>query len=78
LWHGILLWKLSEYLSQGEPVPTLVPSPFCSSVSITGEFSPNFDLKIMISSYTKDFSWEKNGPTLPDFEFKKFQIARVL
>jgi hypothetical protein len=28
------------------------------TVSATGEFSPNFDLKNMISTYTKDFSWE--------------------
>jgi len=24
-----------------------------------GEISPNFDLKNMISTYTKDFSWKK-------------------
>jgi hypothetical protein len=29
------------------------------SVSCGGEFSPNFDLKNMISTYTKDFSWKK-------------------
>ncbi len=29
------------------------------SVSFTGEFSPNFDLKNMISTYTKDFWWKK-------------------
>jgi hypothetical protein len=29
------------------------------SVSFTGEFSPNFDLKNLISTYTKDFSWGK-------------------
>jgi hypothetical protein len=31
----------------------------------------------MISTYTKDFSWGKNDPNLPDFEgkkIKKFQI----
>jgi hypothetical protein len=42
------------------------------SVSFTGEFSPNFDLKInMISSYAKDFSLKKKkkDPSSPDFEF---------
>jgi hypothetical protein len=35
----------------------------------TGVFSPNFDLKNMISTYTKDFLWEKkNPPNSPDFE----------
>jgi hypothetical protein len=29
------------------------------SVCFTDEFSPNFDLKNMISTYTKEFSWEK-------------------
>ncbi len=29
------------------------------SVSLTYEFWPNFDLKNMISTYTKDFPWEK-------------------
>jgi hypothetical protein len=27
---------------------------FCGSASFTGKFSPNFDLKNMISTYTKD------------------------
>ncbi len=38
------------------------------SVSLTGEFSPNFDLKNMISTYTKDFSWKKKRPKFADFE----------
>ncbi len=29
------------------------------SVSFTGEFLPNFNLTNMISTYTRDFSWEK-------------------
>jgi hypothetical protein len=29
------------------------------SVSCTGEFSPNFDPKNMISTYSKDFLWKK-------------------
>jgi hypothetical protein len=43
----------------------------------TGEFSPNFDLKNMISTYTKDLSWKKNDLNSPDFR-EKFQIARFL
>jgi hypothetical protein len=41
------------------------------SASFTGEFSPNFDLKIMISTYTKNFS-PKNGYIEPDFRKKEF------
>jgi hypothetical protein len=37
---------------------------------LSGEFSPNFNLKNMISTYTEGFH-EKNGPSLPDFEGKK-------
>jgi hypothetical protein len=42
-----------------------------ASVSFTGEFSPNFDLKNMNSTYTKDL-WKNNGPNSPDFKEKKF------
>ncbi len=35
---------------------------FRTSVSFNGKFLPNFDLKNMISTYTKEFLWEKNGP----------------
>jgi hypothetical protein len=45
-----------------------------SSVSFTGEFLPNFNLKNMISTYAKV---EKNGPNLSDFEEKKIQISRI-
>jgi hypothetical protein len=38
-----------------------------SSVSVTGEFSPNPYLKNMISTYRKDFPL-KNDPNLPDFK----------
>jgi len=37
------------------------------SVSFTGEFLSNFDLKNMILTYIKDFSWEKNDTNLSDF-----------
>jgi hypothetical protein len=46
-----------------------------------GEFLPNFDLKNMILSYSKDFSWGGGGkqatknPCLEDFFF---QIVRFL
>jgi hypothetical protein len=46
-------------------------------ISFTGEFSPNFDLKNMISTKTNDFSWKKMTPIrqmLKNF----FQIARFL
>ncbi len=50
-----------------------------SRVSFIGEFSPNFDLKNMISTYRKDFSLVKNGPKIHQFtNSKQFQIARVL
>jgi hypothetical protein len=47
------------------PQPTL-------SVYFTGEFSPNFDLKNMISTYTKDFSMEKKCPNSPE-SYDNFQ-----
>ncbi len=31
------------------------------SVSFTGEFAPNFHLKDMILTYTKDFSWKEKA-----------------
>ncbi len=34
---------------------------------VLGRISPNFDLKNMISTYTKDFPREKYGPNSPDF-----------
>jgi hypothetical protein len=42
-----------------------------------GEFSPNFYLKNMILTYTKDFSFLKMAQ-LSDFEKTKFQIAKFL
>jgi hypothetical protein len=47
------------------------------SVFFTGELLPNFDLKNMISIYTKDFSWEK-WLKFKRSRIKKFQIANVL
>jgi hypothetical protein len=34
------------------------PPNTLQSVSFTVEFSPNLELKNMISTYTKDFSWK--------------------
>jgi hypothetical protein len=48
-----------------------------NSISSTGEFLPNFDLKTMISTYTNDFSWKKNDPNSQNVE-EFFQIARFL
>jgi hypothetical protein len=42
-----------------------------------GGISPNFDLNIMILTY-KNIFYEKNGPSLLDFEGKIYQIARLL
>jgi len=44
---------------------------------ILGEILPNFDLKYMISTYTKDFPWKKNGPNSPDFDFQIAQIFMI-
>jgi len=46
--------------------------------ALGGEISPNFDLKNMSSTYTKDFSWgEKKELNSPDFEGKnKSHISR--
>ncbi len=55
-----LMWSLGEYGRY----------PICCSlqhsVFFTGKFSLNFDLKNMISTYTKDHG--KNDPNSPDFE----------
>ncbi len=48
-----------------------------ASVSFTGEFWPNFELRNMISTYTKDLLWEK-WPKFARFQIKKLEIARVL
>lgn len=45
-------------------------SSLWSSVLLTTEFLPNFDLKKRISTYTKDCSWE-NGHNPMDFWFCK-------
>ncbi len=48
-------------------------------VSFTGKFSPNFNVKIMISTYTKDFfHGEKSGPNSPKFKFKKIPNRQSL
>jgi hypothetical protein len=46
-------------------------------VFFLGELLPNFDLKNMISIFTKDFSWEK-WLKFKRSQIKKFQIANVL
>ncbi len=38
---------------------------------VLGGISPNFDLRNMISTYTKEFPWKKYGPNSPDFREKK-------
>jgi hypothetical protein len=48
-----------------------------ASVSVTGEFLLKFDLKNMMSTYTKDLLWGK-WPKIARFQIKKLQIARVL
>jgi hypothetical protein len=48
--------------------------------SFNGDFSPNFDLKNIILTYTKkNLMGKENGPNSPDFELKKIpNLARVL
>jgi hypothetical protein len=41
------------------------------------DISPNFDLKILISTYSIWILNGKNGPLSPDFEKKRFQIAQI-
>jgi hypothetical protein len=45
--------------------------PLLHSDYFTGEFLPKFDLKNMISTSAKDFSWEK----LP--KFARFQKEKI-
>jgi hypothetical protein len=43
-----------------------------SNVSFTSKFSPNFNMKNMISTYyTSDFSWKKKRPKFAKFQRKK-------
>jgi hypothetical protein len=67
-----------------EPTPNQVRvnhNSFGNSIAFTGEFSPNFDLKIsfrvrVIFIFWRNFSFhgKKNGPNLPDFEENKLKI----
>jgi hypothetical protein len=65
-----LLWvkpigdNITRMLSQ-----TQLPLP---RHSIIHRVLPTFDVKNMILTYVKDFSW-KNGPNLPDFKAKKIR-----
>jgi len=45
-----------------------LPFLYCSIVSFTGKFLPNVNLRNMISTCTKDFSWEKKRPIFARFE----------
>jgi hypothetical protein len=42
-------------------------------VFFTREFSSNFNVKIRILTYVRDFSWE-HGPHSPDFKTKKSKL----
>jgi hypothetical protein len=41
---------------------------------VIGKFSPNFDIKNIILTYTEDFSWKK-WPKFVKFEILFFQIT---
>jgi hypothetical protein len=47
-----------------------------SNVSLTGKFYSNFNLKNIISTYTKVFFNGKNGPNPPDFNFKISKLPK--
>jgi hypothetical protein len=42
-----------------------------------GENLPNFNLKNMILTYTKDLPWKKNDPNLSDFENKNKKVSKL-
>ncbi len=50
---------------------TLYPLFSGTSVFFIGEFLQKFDLKNVISTTSKDFRWEKNGPNSPNLEKKR-------
>jgi hypothetical protein len=52
LYH-FLVYLEGPFIFTDNPIRKII---LMSSVSSTGEFSPNFDLKNMISAYTKHFS----------------------
>jgi hypothetical protein len=66
---GCLFWGLS--LDHSFLVFTATHSIF------TVKFSPNFDFRNMISTYSKDFPWKKMPQSLPDCEQRKFLVARL-
>jgi len=43
----------------------------------SGGITPNFDLKNVISTYTKEFYLKKNGPNSSNFEGKKIPNRQI-
>jgi hypothetical protein len=66
---GCLFWGL--FLDHSFLVFTATHSIF------TVKFLPNFDFRNMISTYSKDLPWKKMAQSLPDFEQRKFLVARL-
>ncbi len=44
---------------------------------VLAKISPNFDLKNMTSTYTKEFPWKKNGPNSSDLEKKQLPNRQI-
>jgi hypothetical protein len=76
-WKGNTVTKKSVYIIQSAIIIKPSERNATTSVSFTGEFSPNSYLKIMISTYRKDFPWE-NWPKLARFRKKNLPIAIFL
>ncbi len=68
-WFTSLLRPVSHFLIF---MNLIIGHIVASSISFTGEFLPNFNLKNTISTYAKDFfSHEEKSPNFSDFKEKK-------
>jgi hypothetical protein len=66
LWSEGVLWEEEEAGDQLSITLALLRSVFLIDKSL-----PNFDLKIVISTYAQVFSWKRNGPNSSNFEREK-------
>jgi hypothetical protein len=76
---GVLpLYKCRCWFTQGIVTSPNICGVVCNQMVFWGgQFSTNFDLKNMISTNTKGFSWNKLS-TVGNFPETKFQITRLL
>ncbi len=67
-----------EVLFKRKNYTTLILTPFKNIISFIRKFSPNLNLKNMISTYTKKKIIKKNGPNSLVFKERTFQIIKKI